>query len=142
MRRVVVTGLGLLSPLGCGVEESWSRLLEGRSGAGTIRHFDASHLPAQIACEIPLGDGTDATFQASDWVANKDQRKIDRFITYALCAADQAVADAGWRPEETEALERTGVLIGSGIGGIESIAETAVTLKEKGPRRVSPFFIP
>ncbi|MEL6218784.1 MAG: beta-ketoacyl-ACP synthase II [Pseudomonadota bacterium] len=142
MRRVVVTGLGLLSPLGCGVEESWSRLLEGRSGAGTIRHFDASHLPAQIACEIPLGDGTDATFQASDWVANKDQRKIDRFITYALCAADQAVADASWRPEETEALERTGVLIGSGIGGIESIAETAVTLKEKGPRRVSPFFIP
>lgn len=142
MRRVVVTGLGLLSPLGCGVEESWSRLLEGRSGAGTIRHFDASHLPAQIACEIPLGDGTDATFQASDWVANKDQRKIDRFITYALCAADQAVADAGWRPEDTEALERTGVLIGSGIGGIESIAETAVTLKEKGPRRVSPFFIP
>ncbi|MEM9145789.1 MAG: beta-ketoacyl-ACP synthase II [Pseudomonadota bacterium] len=142
MRRVVVTGLGLLSPLACGVEETWSRLLEGRSGAGKIRHFDASHLPAQIACEIPLGDGSDATFNAGDWVAPKDQRKIDRFITYALCAADQAVADAGWRPDDPQALERTGVLIGSGIGGIESIAETAVTLKEKGPRRVSPFFIP
>ncbi len=142
MRRVVVTGLGLLSPLACGVEESWRRLLAGRSGAGRIAHFDATHLPAQIACEIPLGDGTDGTFKASDWVAPKDQRKIDRFITYALCAAEQAVEDSGWRPEDPDARARTGVLIGSGIGGIESIAETAVTLKEKGPRRVSPFFIP
>jgi 3-oxoacyl-[acyl-carrier-protein] synthase II len=142
MRRVVVTGLGLLSPLACGVEESWARLIAGRSGAGRIRHFDASHLPARIACEIPLGDGTDGTFRAEDWVSPKEQRKIDRFITYALCAAEQAVADAGWRPDDERARERTGVLIGSGIGGIESIAETAVTLKEKGPRRVSPFFIP
>jgi len=142
MRRVVVTGLGLLSPLACGVEESWRRLLAGRSGAGPIRHFDASHLPARIACEVPLGDGTDGSFKADDWVSPKDQRKIDRFITYALCAAEQAVADSGWRPEDPRARERTGVLIGSGIGGIESIAETAVTLKEKGPRRVSPFFIP
>ncbi|GMG81223.1 beta-ketoacyl-ACP synthase II [Paralimibaculum aggregatum] len=142
MRRVVVTGLGLLSPLACGVEETWSRLLEGRSGAGRIRHFDASHLPAQIACEIPLGDGSDGTFNADDWVSAKDRRKIDRFITYALCAAEQAVADAGWRPEDPEAQARTGVLIGSGIGGIELIAETAITLKERGPRRVSPFFIP
>ncbi len=142
MRRVVVTGLGLLSPLACGVEESWARLLAGKSGAGRIRHFDASHLPAQIACELPLGDGTDGTFKADDWVAPKEQRKIDRFITYALCAADQAVADSGWRPEDPEAQARTGVLIGSGIGGIESIAETAITLKERGHRRVSPFFIP
>ncbi|MEM6663447.1 MAG: beta-ketoacyl-ACP synthase II [Pseudomonadota bacterium] len=142
MRRVVVTGLGLLSPLACGVEESWKRLLAGQSGAGKIRHFDASHLPAQIACEIPLGDGSDGTYNAEDYVPAKDQRKIDRFITYALTAAEQAVQDAGWRPEDDEALERTGVMIGSGIGGIESIAETAITLKERGPRRVSPFFIP
>ncbi|MGF1445589.1 MAG: beta-ketoacyl-ACP synthase II [Pikeienuella sp.] len=142
MRRVVVTGLGLLSPLGCGVEPSWSRLLDGRSGAGKIKHFDASHLPAQIACEIPLGDGSEASFDAAAWVSPKEQRKIDRFITYALCAAEQAVADSGWRPEDPELRARTGVLIGSGIGGIESIAETAITLKERGHRRVSPFFIP
>ncbi|MDH3665425.1 MAG: beta-ketoacyl-ACP synthase II [Paracoccaceae bacterium] len=142
MRRVVVTGLGMLSPLACGVEASWARLLAGESGAGRIKHFDASHLPCQIACEIPLGDGSDGTFNADDWVAPKDQRKIDRFITYALTAAEQAVTDAGWRPEDEESRQRTGVLIGSGIGGIETIAETAVTLKERGPRRVSPFFIP
>ena len=141
-RRVVVTGMGLLTPLGCGVEPTWSRLVEGRSGAGQIRHFDASHLPARIACEIPLGDGSDATFDPDAWVEKKERRKIDRFITYALCAAEQAVRDAGWTPEDERGRERTGVLIGSGIGGIESIAETAVTLKERGPRRVSPFFIP
>ena len=142
MRRVVVTGLGLVSPLACGVETSWKRIIAGESGAGPIKHFDASHLPAQIACEIPLGDGTDGTYNMDDWVAAKDRRKIDRFITYALTAAEQAVADADWRPEDEEELNRTGVMIGSGIGGIETIAETAVTLKEKGPRRVSPFFIP
>ena len=142
MRRVVVTGMGLLSPLACGVEESWQRLLAGHSGAGRIKHFDADHLPCQIACEIPLGDGTDATYNPDVWVAPKDQRKIDRFIAYALTAAEQAVEDAGWRPEEPGELERTGVMIGSGIGGIETIAETAITLKERGPRRVSPFFIP
>ena len=142
MRRVVVTGLGLVSPLACGVEASWKRIIAGESGAGPIKHFDASHLPAQIACEIPLGDGTDGTYNMDDWVAAKDRRKIDRFITYALTAAEQAVADADWRPEDEEELNRTGVMIGSGIGGIETIAETAVTLKEKGPRRVSPFFIP
>ncbi|MEM7237854.1 MAG: beta-ketoacyl-ACP synthase II [Pseudomonadota bacterium] len=142
MRRVVVTGLGMVSPLACGVEATWSRILDGQSGAGKIKYFDATHLPCQIACEIPLGDGSDGTFNADDWVAAKDRRKIDRFITYALTAAEQAVTDAGWRPEDPEAQERTGVLIGSGIGGIESIAETAITLKEKGPRRVSPFFIP
>ncbi|MHA1528730.1 MAG: beta-ketoacyl-ACP synthase II [Alphaproteobacteria bacterium] len=142
MRRVVVTGLGMLSPLACGVDETWKRLLAGESGAGRIKHFDASNLPCRIACEIPLGDGSDGTFNADQWVAPKEQRKVDRFITYALTAAEQAVEDAGWRPEDEESRQRTGVLIGSGIGGLESIAATAVTLKERGPRRVSPFFIP
>ncbi|MEM7505508.1 MAG: beta-ketoacyl-ACP synthase II [Pseudomonadota bacterium] len=142
MRRVVVTGLGMLSPLACGVETTWERILAGKSGAGQIAYFDAGHLPCQIACEIPLGDGSDGSFNADDWVPAKERRKIDRFITYALTAADMAVKDAGWMPEDDEARERTGVLIGSGVGGIESIGETAVTLKEKGHRRVSPFFIP
>jgi 3-oxoacyl-[acyl-carrier-protein] synthase II len=128
--------------LACGVEESWKRVLNGESGAGRIKHFDPGKLPAQIACEIPLGDGSNGTFNADDWLAPKEQRKVDRFITYALAAAEQAVTDAGWRPEDEQELERTGVLIGSGIGGIETIAETAVTLHERGPRRVSPFFIP
>lgn len=140
MRRVVVTGLGMLSPLACGVEETWTKLIAGKSGAGEIRHFDASALPCKIACEIPLeGEGA---FIADDWVPAKDQRKIDRFITYALVAAEQAIRDAGWTDASEEEKERTGVMIGSGIGGIETIAETAVTLKERGPRRVSPFFIP
>ncbi len=142
MRRVVITGLGMVSPLACGVEESWRRLIAGESGAGPITHFDARHLPCRIACEIPLGDGADGSYNPDDWVTPKDRRKIDRFITYALTAAEQAVRDSGWRPDEPEQQERTGVMIGSGIGGIETIADTAVTLKEKGARRVSPFFIP
>ncbi len=142
MRRVVITGLGMVSPLACGVEESWRRLVAGESGAGPITLFDASHLSCRIACEIPRGDGSDGTYNPDDWVAPKDQRKIDRFIAYALAAAEQAVKDSGWHPEEPEDQERTGVMIGSGIGGIETIAETAITLKEKGARRVSPFFIP
>ncbi len=142
MRRVVVTGLGLVSPLACGVEESWSRILSGQSGAGRIKHFEAEHLPCQIACEIPLGDGSDGTYNMDDWVAPKDQRKIDRFITYALTAAEQAVRDADWQPQDDESQNRTGVMIGSGIGGIETIAETALILRDRGPRRVSPFFIP
>ncbi len=141
MRRVVVTGLGMLTPLACGVEETWSRLLAGQSGAGPITYFDASHLPCRIACEIPRGDGSDGTFNPDDWVAAKDRRKIDRFITYGLTAAEMAVRDAGWRPEEERERERTGVMIGSGIGGLETIANTALVLKERGPRRVSPFFI-
>ena len=143
MRRVVITGMGALTPLGCGVETTWSRLLDGRSGAGTIRYFDASGMACKIACEIPLGAG-EGDFDPDSWVPAKDRRKLDRFITYALVAAEQAITDSGWRPgpDETEALERTGVMIGSGIGGIETIAETAITLKERGPRRVSPFFIP
>ncbi|MEM6971917.1 MAG: beta-ketoacyl-ACP synthase II [Pseudomonadota bacterium] len=144
MRRVVVTGLGMVTPLACGVEETWARILAGQSGINRIGYFDASHLPCQIAGEIPLGDGSDGTFNPDDWVPAKDRRKFDRFITYALTAAAQAVADSGWQPDrdDDEACERTGVMIGSGIGGIEFIADTAVTLKEKGPRRVSPFFIP
>ncbi len=142
MRRVVVTGMGMVTPLACGVEETWSRLIDGQSGAGKVKHFDASHLACQIACEIPLGDGSDGTYNADDWMPAKDQRKVDRFIVYSMAAADQAIADSGWAPEDDEAQERTGVLIGSGIGGLETIANTALTLRDRGPRRVSPFFIP
>ncbi|MBY6090285.1 beta-ketoacyl-ACP synthase II [Pseudooceanicola sp. 502str34] len=142
MRRVVVTGLGLVTPLACGVEESWARLLAGQSGAGTITRFDASHLATDYACEVPHGDGTDGTFNADDWMEPKERRKVDDFILYGMAAADQAVKDSGWMPEDEEARCRTGVLIGSGIGGLNSIAETAVLIKERGPRRVSPFFIP
>jgi 3-oxoacyl-[acyl-carrier-protein] synthase II len=142
MRRVVVTGLGMVTPLACGVEETWQRLLAGQSGAGTITRFDASHLATTYACEIPLGDGSDGTFNPDDWMSPKERRKVDDFILYGMAAAEQAVSDAGWKPRDEEALLRTGVLIGSGIGGLSSIAETAVLLKERGPRRVSPFFIP
>ena len=142
MRRVVVTGLGMVTPLACGVEETWSRLIAGESGAGTITRFDASHLQTDYACEIPLGDGTNGTFNPDDTMAPKDRRKVDDFILYSMAAADQAVKDAGWTPEDEESQLRTGVMIGSGIGGLSTIAETAVLLKERGPRRVSPFFIP
>ena len=142
MRRVVVTGLGMVSPLACGVEETWSRLIAGQNAAGTITRFDAEHLATNYACEIPRGDGSDGTFNPDDWLAPKDQRKIDDFILYAICAAEQAVKDAGWEPEDEESRLRTGVLIGSGIGGIGTIAENALILKERGPRRISPFFIP
>jgi 3-oxoacyl-[acyl-carrier-protein] synthase II len=142
MRRVVITGLGMVSPLACGVEETWKRLVDGQSGAGRITRFDASHLSTHIACEVPLGDGSDGTFNPDDWMSGKEQRKVDTFILYAMAAAQQAVEDAGWMPEEEAERERTGVIIGSGIGGLQSIADTTLTLKEKGPRRVSPFFIP
>ncbi len=142
MRRVVVTGLGIVSPLASGIEETWARLLAGQSAAGTISRFDASHLATTYACEVPRGDGSEGTFNPDDWMAPKEQRKVDEFILYGMAAAEQAVKDAGWAPTETDSLERTGVMIGSGIGGLQSIAETAVLLKERGPRRVSPFFIP
>lgn len=142
MRRVVVTGLGMVSPLASGVEETWERILAGKSGAGTIERFDASHLGTNYACEVPRGDGTDGTFNPDDWMAPKEQRKVDDFILFGMAAADMAVKDAGWAPEDLESLERTGVMIGSGIGGLSSIADTAVLIKERGPRRVSPFFIP
>ena len=142
MRRVVVTGLGMVSPLACGVEETWTRLLAGQSGAGPITRFDAGHLATNYACEIPRGDGSDGTFNPDDWMEPKDQRKVDDFILYGVTAAVQAVEDAGWTPENEEDRLRTGVMIGSGIGGLSSIADTAILLKERGPRRVSPFFIP
>ncbi|WP_112309938.1 beta-ketoacyl-ACP synthase II [Pseudogemmobacter bohemicus] len=142
MRRVVVTGLGMVTPLASGVEETWSRLLEGKSGAGPITRFDASNLVTQYACEIPRGDGSDGTFNPDDWMEPKEQRKVDEFILYGMAAAVQAVTDSGWEPVSEEDRERTGVMIGSGIGGLSTIAETAVLIKEKGPKRVSPFFIP
>ena len=142
MRRVVITGLGMVTPLACGVEETWSRLVAGQSGAGTITKFDSSNVITQYACEIPRGDGTDGTFNPDDWMEPKEQRKVDDFIIYGMAAAVQAVRDAGWDDISEEEKLRTGVMIGSGIGGLNSIAETAVLIKEKGPKRVSPFFIP
>ena len=142
MRRVVVTGLGLVTPLADGVEKSWERILDGQSGAGTITGFDPSRLTTQYACEVPLGDGSDGTFNADRYMEPKEQRKVDTFILFGMAAAQQAVEDSGWMPEDREAQERTGVLIGSGIGGLNSIANTAVMMAEKGPRRVSPFFVP
>ena len=142
MRRVVVTGLGMVTPLGCGVEPTWRRLLAGESGARPIATFDVSDLPAKIACTIPRGDGSDGTFDPDQWMEPKEQRKVDDFIVFAMCAARQALDDAGWRPQTYEDQITTGVLLGSGIGGIGGISDTAIILKEKGPRRVSPFFIP
>jgi 3-oxoacyl-[acyl-carrier-protein] synthase II len=142
MNRVVVTGMGMLTPLGCGVEHTWKRLLNGESGAKQVEHFDVSDLQCKIACVVPRGDGANGTYNADQWMEPKEQRKVDEFIVFAMCAARQALDDAGWHPKSYEDQTRSGVLIGSGIGGIEGIAETALTLKEKGPRRVSPFFIP
>ena len=142
MRRVVVTGLGMVTPLASGVEETWSRLLAGESGAGPITRFDASGVATKYACEIPFGDGTGGTFNPDAWMEPKDRRKVDDFILYGMAAAEQAVKDSGWVPANDEERERTGVMIGSGIGGLSSIADTAVLIKERGAKRVSPFFIP
>lgn len=142
MRRVVVTGLGMVSPLADGVEETWSRLLDGQSGAGPITHFDTTGFVTTYACEVPYGDGSGGTFNPDNYMAKKDQRKVDRFILFAMAAAQQAVEDSGWLPEEDEDRERTGVMIGSGIGGLALIEKTTLMMAEKGPRRVSPFFIP
>ena len=142
MRRVVVTGIGMVTPLGCGVETTWQRLIKGESGAKVIDTFEVSDISCKIACVIPRGDGSNGTFNADQWMEPKEQRKVDDFILYAMCAAKQALDDAGWRPESYEDQTSTGVLIGSGIGGIEGIADVAITLHEKGPRRVTPFFIP
>ena len=142
MRRVVVTGLGLVTPLADGVEKTWERLLAGASGAGKITGFDPSRLTTQYACEVPLGDGSDGTFNADAYMEPKEQRKVDTFILFGMAAAQQAIEDAGWQPTDPADLERTGVMIGSGIGGLNSIANTAVMMAEKGPRRVSPFFVP
>ncbi|MCC5971398.1 MAG: beta-ketoacyl-ACP synthase II [Pararhodobacter sp.] len=142
MRRVVVTGLGMVTPLACGVEATWSRLVAGQSGAGPITRFDASNLVTIYACEVPTGDGSDGTFNPDQWMEPKEQRKVDDFILYGMAAAQQAVEDSGWMPQDEEDRYRTGVMIGSGIGGLSTIAETAVLIKERGPKRVSPFFIP
>jgi len=142
MRRVVVTGLGMVSPLADGVEATWERLLAGKSGAGMIEKFDTSNVVTKYACEVPLGDGTNGTFNGDAYLEPKERRKIDDFILFGLAAARQAVQDSGWMPEADADRERTGVMIGSGIGGLQTIAETALLIDKKGPRRVSPFFIP
>src|SRR5881394_4273105 len=142
MRRVVVTGLGMVSPLACGVEATWKRILGGESGARKIESFDVSDLTSQIACVVPRGDGSDGTFNPDQWMEPKEQRKVDDFIIFAMAAARQALDDADWHPSTEEDKCATGTLIGSGIGGLSGIADTALLLKERGPRRVSPFFIP
>jgi len=142
MRRVVVTGIGLVTPLGIGTDNNWRRLLAGESGLRAIQSFDVSDLPAKIAGQVPRGSTEAGLFNTDDWVPPKDQKKMDLFIVYAIGAAVQAVEDSGWKPQDDEARERTGVMIGSGIGGLPGIAEMALTLHERGPRRVSPFFIP
>jgi len=142
MRRVVITGLGLVTPLGCGVEASWSRLIAGESGARRIEEFDVSDLSCQIACFVPRGSLADGKFNPDDWMEPKESRKVDDFILYAIAAATQALKDADFKAETPAQQNRAGVLIGSGIGGLNGIAETSILLKERGPRRVSPFFIP
>ena len=141
MRRVVVTGIGLVTPLASGVDETWKRLIAGESGAGSIQKFDTSDFACRIACEVPLGDGA-GLFNADHYVAPKDQKKVDQFIVFGMAAAQQAIEDSEWMPTEEESLIRTGVLLGSGIGGLGSIESSAITVHERGPRRVSPFFIP
>jgi 3-oxoacyl-[acyl-carrier-protein] synthase II len=140
--RIVITGLGLLTPLGCGVEASLSRLIAGKSGARRIEEFEVDDLYCQIGCFVPRGSLAEGKFNADDWMEPKEQRKVDDFIIYSMAAATQALEDAGWKADTKEKQERTGVLIGSGIGGLSGIADTSLLLKEKGPRRVSPFFIP
>ena len=142
LRRVVISGLGLVTPLGSGVEASWSRLIGGGNGARRIDTFEVADLSCQIACFIPRGAQEEGKFNPDDWMEPKEQRKVDDFIIYAMAAATQALADAGWKADSVDKQERTGVLIGSGIGGLSGIADTSLLLKEKGPRRVSPFFIP
>jgi 3-oxoacyl-[acyl-carrier-protein] synthase II len=139
---VVITGLGLVTPLASGVEAGWSRLLAGKSGARRVEEFDVSDISCQVACFVPRGDGSDGTFNPDDWMEPKEQRKVDDFIIYAMAAAEQALRDSGYEAKTAEQQERSGVLIGSGIGGLNGIAETSLLLAEKGPRRVSPFFIP
>jgi 3-oxoacyl-[acyl-carrier-protein] synthase II len=142
MRRVVVTGLGLVTPLACGTQQTWQRLLAGESGINAIEKFDVSDIPCKIAGQVPRGDGSNGSFNPDQWMEPKEQRKVDDFIIFAMAAATQALDDAGWHPSEYDDQITSGVLIGSGIGGVEGIAETALTLRDRGPRRVSPFFIP
>jgi len=138
----VITGLGLVAPLASGVKPTWERLLEGESGVGAIQSFDVSDLPSKIAGQVPLGDSAAGDFNADDYMSPKDQRHVDRFILFGVSAGQQAVEDAGWKPDEELELERTGIMMGSGIGGLDSIYKAALTLEARGPRRISPFFIP
>ncbi len=142
MRRVVITGIGLVTPLGIGISHVWERLTAGQSGIKGIQTFDVSDLPAKIAGQVPPGSVEEGYFDADHFMAAKDRRKVDDFILYGIAAAQQAVEDAGWMPEDEVSRERTGVMIGAGIGGLQWIADSAVTLHDKGPRRISPFFIP
>ena len=142
MRRVVVTGLGLVTPLGVGVDHNWHGITSSKSGIGAIQSFDVSDLPAKIAGQVPIGDTADGKFNADEYMSPKDQRRVDDFIVYAMGAAIQAVEDAGWTPDDEEELERTGVMIGSGIGGLQTIYDGSTLMNERGPRRVGPFFIP
>ena len=142
MRRVVVTGLGMVTPLGCGVDTTWQRLLAAESGIKRIEKFEVADIASQIAGQVPRGDGSNGTFDADQWMEPKEQRKVDDFIIFAMGAATQALNDADWHPSRYEDQIKSGVLIGSGIGGVEGIAETAILLRDRGPRRVSPFFIP
>lgn len=142
MRRVVVTGIGMLTPLGATAEATWTNILAGKNGAARVESFEVSDIACQIACQIKRGDGSNGTFNADHFMEPKEQRKVDDFIIYAMAAADEALNDANWHPQSYEDQTRTGVLIGSGIGGIEGIVEAGYTLRDKGPRRVSPFFIP
>jgi len=142
MRRIVVTGMGLVTPLGIGLDHVWNRLIEGESGICAIQSFDVSDLPSRIAGQVPRGDRASGLFNADEWVLPKDQRRMDEFIVYALAAAVQAVEDSGWQPDSEEERERTGVMIGSGIGGLPGITDSAITIHERGPRRISPYFIP
>ncbi len=141
MKRVVITGLGMVTPMACGVEATWRRLLAGESAAARVENFDVSDLPCQIAAQIPRGDAPDA-FDPDDWMDSKEQRRVDDFIVYGMSAATQALRDANWAPKGYEEQIETGVLIGSGIGGLGGIYDASITLHEKGPRRISPFFIP
>ncbi len=142
MRRVVITGTGMVSPLGCGTEVSWSRLIAGHNAARLVTEFEVEDLPAKIACRIPFGDGTEGTYNHDMWMEPKEQRKVDPFIVYGMAAAEMALNDANWHPQTDEDQIATGVLIGSGVGGLEGIVEGGYTMRDKGPRRVSPFFIP
>ncbi|MBS7545924.1 beta-ketoacyl-ACP synthase II [Ancylobacter oerskovii] len=142
MRRVVVTGLGMVTPLGCGVDTSWKNILAGKSGARVVESFQVDDLPCKIACQVPRGDGSNGSFNPDEWMEPKEQRKVDDFIIYAMAAATQALDDADWHPSTYEEQISSGVLIGSGIGGLQGIADTSLLLQERGPRRVSPFFIP
>jgi 3-oxoacyl-[acyl-carrier-protein] synthase II len=142
MRRVVVTGLGLVTPLGSGVAANWQRLIDGESGIGAIQNFDVSDVPSKVAGQVPIGESAVGNFNVDDFVTPQERRRIDPFIIFGLAAAQQAVEDADWRPDDQESLERTGVMIGSGIGGLQTIANGTITVHERGARRLSPFFIP